>query len=443
VINWQLWWGQIFQLLSWSLPFIVLISGVYMLISDMGKEERRGTLNFIRLSPQSSQSILLGKILGVPIVPLLAVALVLPLHLITAAGAGIPIGLVSSIYIFTAAVASCYFTGALLFSFLGGFQGWVGAIAVWFSFSIFFQFTQMARYGGSYLLPPYFLTVRIGNQLSLSLAFWVVTFGVATFWIWQAANRRFRNPDATLLSKRQSYLLTACFEFWLLGFVLRDRQYWEHPIEDLAIVAFVNLLWFVILMAALMPHRQMLLDWARYRRERVKNRKQFWSRSVIKDLVWGEKSPAVLAIALNLMVAFAMFAPWVFTWEVTSEKFQAFATMLLGCIFMLICTSIAQLMMFMKTPKRALWAAGAIGALIFVPPIILGMLSFYPQQVPVAWLFSAFAFAALNHATAVEVLMSFLAHLGIFSLLTMRLTRQLRKAGESETKALLAGSRGL
>ncbi|MCL6434050.1 MAG: hypothetical protein K6T90_07495 [Leptolyngbyaceae cyanobacterium HOT.MB2.61] len=441
IINWKLWWFYIFELLSWSLPFIVLIAGVYMLISDLGREERRGTLNFLRLSPQPSQSILLGKLLGVPIVPFLAVLLVLPLHWVSAVGAGVSINGVLSIYLFTLAVASCYFTGALLFAVLGGSQGWLGVLVVWFTFSIFFQYALMSRFGEYYaLLPHQFFGVLIGDSLTLSVAFWLVTFGVATFWLWQAANRRFRNPAATPVSKRQSYLLTACFEFWLLGFVVRNRSEFEPPIHDLTVVALVNVFWFVILMAALMPQRQKLLDWARYRRERVSSRQQFWNHSVMKELIRGEKSPALLAISLNLLVAVAVFTPWILSWDEAGQKFQAFSTLLLGSMFVLICAAIAQLMMLMKTPKRTLLAAWTVGAIIFVPPVLLGLLFSSPEYFPIAWLVSAFAFAAIKHATAMEIFISFLAHLSVFSLLTNRLAHQLRKAGESETKALLAGS---
>jgi hypothetical protein len=61
-------WSQIhiiFSSLSMFVLFALLVVGTYMLISDLAREERRGTLNFIRLSPQSTQSILLGKMLGV------------------------------------------------------------------------------------------------------------------------------------------------------------------------------------------------------------------------------------------------------------------------------------------------------------------------------------------------------------------------------------------
>ncbi|UBF24283.1 hypothetical protein K9N68_21570 [Kovacikia minuta CCNUW1] len=292
VINWQVWWFDLFQTLSWGMPFIVLIAGVYMLISDLGKEERRGTLNFIRLTPQSSQSILLGKILGVPAIPYLMVALAIPLHLIAAAHAGVPFAEVLSIYILTGAAASCYFVGALLFAFLGGVQGWLGAIAVWLTFSISFQIWRNNRYSEyPYFGPSQYYGIPVANHLSLAVGFALLTFGLATYWLWRTVNRRFRNPNTTLLSKQQSYWVTACFEVWLLGFVIREVQYPSQPIDDFAVVAFVNLLWFVLLIAALMPQRQMLLDWTRYRRERVSSGKKFWSRSILKELTWGAEKP--------------------------------------------------------------------------------------------------------------------------------------------------------
>ncbi|MGA7938213.1 MAG: hypothetical protein WCA35_31980 [Kovacikia sp.] len=444
IINWQRWWFDLFQVLSWGMPFIMLIAGVYMLIGDLGKEEHKGTLNFIRLTPQSSQSILLGKILGVPAIPYLLVGLAIPLHLIAAAGSErVSVQEVLSIYVLTGVVASCYFTGALLFAFLGGLQGWLGAIVVWFSFTMCFQFWQMLTYRNAlYPVPDYYWGLPIANRLGFALAFAVATFGTATYWFWQAVNRRFRNPNATLLSKRQSYWMTTCFEVWLCGFIFRQLDYPGQRLEDFAVIALINLLWFVLLMAALMPQRQMLLDWARYRRERVSSAKKFWSQSIIKELVFGEKSPALLAIALNLLIPVAILMPWIVTWNNTENQLQACATMLLGISFVLICAAIAQIILFSKAPKRGLWASGAVGALIFMPPLVLGVLSFSPSQVPIAWLFSAFALLALTHTSMTTVFASFLAHLGILALLTTRLTRQLRKAGESETKALLASAKG-
>lgn len=438
-INWQAWWTDIFHVFSWALPFVLLIAGVYMLIGDLSKEEKRGTLNFIRLSPQLSDRILIGKLLGVPIIPYLVVALAMPLHLWAALAAGVSLKAVLAIYLLTVAACSFYYTGALLFAFLGGFQGWVGAIVVWMTFSIFFQ---VMTYGGGrpILVPSTYFGIPVGDSLLLSLLFALITFGVGTCWIWQAVNRRFRNPNATLLSKKQSYLATASFEVWILGFVIRGSSY-PRPFEELAVVAFVNLLWFMVMIAALTPQRQTLLDWARYRRERVGNPKRFWTHSIVKDLLWGEKSPAPVAMVLNLAIAIALFTPWILTWDALSQQTRAMASLGLGATFILICATIAQMILFMKSPRRTVMAAGTIGGLITLPPAILGVLSLSPYTMPIAWLFSAFAFAAVESASMATIFASFLGHLCILSLLNIRLARQLKKAGESESKALLAASR--
>src|SRR3569832_2260633 len=134
-IDYQLWWHDhypvIFALLSVILMFALLVAGTYMLISDLAREERRGTLNFIRLSPQSTQTDMSGKLLGVPILLYLAAALSIPLHLWLGLSAQIP--LVEIFSFWTVLVGSCafFYSAALLFglvsSWLGGFQAWLGS----------------------------------------------------------------------------------------------------------------------------------------------------------------------------------------------------------------------------------------------------------------------------------------------------------------------------
>jgi len=46
----RLWWLDIFTFLSITGIFALLVVGTYQLIADLSGEERRGTLNFIRLS---------------------------------------------------------------------------------------------------------------------------------------------------------------------------------------------------------------------------------------------------------------------------------------------------------------------------------------------------------------------------------------------------------
>ncbi|MFB2976009.1 hypothetical protein [Microseira sp. BLCC-F43] len=138
-LNMKLWWQdyapKLFLLISVIAIFALLVAGTFMLINDLSQEERRGTLNFIRFSPRSSASILVGKILGVPILVYLTVILAIPLHLWLGIMGQIPIGEIFSFY--GVLVASCgfFYSAALLFSFvsysgLPSLQSWLMSGAV-------------------------------------------------------------------------------------------------------------------------------------------------------------------------------------------------------------------------------------------------------------------------------------------------------------------------
>ncbi|MGA9377651.1 MAG: ABC transporter permease, partial [Phormidium sp.] len=131
IISWELWNRDLFVCLSWVGIFSLLVAGTYLLINDLSQEERRGTLNFIRLSPQSNKNILIGKILGVPILLYLVILLVVPLHFWTGLSAQIPPGQILG---FDCAFIACcilFYSTALLYSlvsnWLGGFQSWLGS----------------------------------------------------------------------------------------------------------------------------------------------------------------------------------------------------------------------------------------------------------------------------------------------------------------------------
>jgi hypothetical protein len=59
---------------------------------------------------------------------------------------------------------------------------------------------------------------------------------------------------------------------------------------------------FLYLIAAVTPHHQTLQDWLHYRHKRGSNSKGFGHSWLVKDLIWGEKSLAVVAIALNVVI---------------------------------------------------------------------------------------------------------------------------------------------
>ena len=467
-INWQLWWTDIFIWLSAIAIFTLLVVGTYMLIGDQDREERRGTLNFIRLSPQSTGNLLVGKLLGVPILLYFVGLLAIPLHLWSGLNAEIPLIQISVLYGVVFASLAFFYSGALLFglvsSWMGGFQAWLGSGIV----LVFLLCTTAMRILDNpvdlmnllspttvlpYLVPDQFIeSVRIfghdaetllshlqdwrwyqwsiGGELATA-AVMVLSYGLGTVWIWQALNRCFRNPHATTFSKGQSYWLVGCFEVAIVGFAPLYGSVSDFS-ESLNWLMSLNLILFIGLMAALSPGRQVCIDWARYRHISESGRQGLW-----KDLMWGEKSPAVGAIAFNLIEANAILLPWILLSQTTADKFSAIGCLLLSTSIIFLYASIAQLMLLMKTPKRGLWASSTVGATLILPPLIFLVFSIYPERG--MWLFTAFPWEALKSTSLMTVFSTFVTQLSAACLFNWQLTRQLRKAGESASKALTAG----
>ncbi len=453
-IDWQQWWQTLFSILNWTLPLILLLAGVYMIISDLGKEERRGTLNFIRLSPQSSQSILTGKILGVPILLYLGVALALPLHCWSAISAGVPFYFLVSFYLLSGASYYFFYSAALLYGFLSEFQAssasfltFVFALPLLNVINWSVSLVTQANYdwsdSGLYYWQWFY--IPLGSNFLLAEVFAILNFGLWTYWIWQALNRRFSNSNATLISKKQSYWMVAYFELLLLGFCLQNNPLNPAKYAEsgslwgvLSVIEVVNLLWFVGLIAALSPHRQTLQDWARYRRENVSNRKGFWKSNLMQDLLWGEKSPSLVAVAVNLGIKTVIWGAWILSWPQNTNKISAILGLIVSLNWILILAGIVQTLLFMKTAKRSLWAGITVIALIVFPPTFFGLLSMPFYQSSGVWLLSAFPWIGVKEASATAIFLTILGQWSVTTLLSLQLTRQMRLAGKSSSKAIFA-----
>ncbi|AFY81929.1 hypothetical protein [Oscillatoria acuminata] len=432
-VDWLAWWKVLNHLFYWIFPLVLLSGGVYLLIADLAREERRGTLSFIRLSPQSSQSILIGKLLGIPVLIYLAVAVALPMYAISATFAQIPLLEMFSFSLLLAALCAVFYSAAVLFTLMGGQQAFVGAGItlgiVWWVMNL-----QLNNYDWG-PLQWFDFTFNRDNLLNLQL-FAISNCAIWTYWIWRGLHRRFRNPTATIISKKQSYALVFCWNFLLLGFVTPSvdsgvsTYLW---FNSLGWIATLNLFLFLGLIAALSPPRQTLLDWARYAH-------QAKGRSVLQDLIWGEKSPAPVAIAICVIITALVFIPWVLLWPLEmASKLHAIAAVGIYVILTAIYAVLAQIMLLLKSKKRALWATGVVAAAIGVPVLILSLLGGRPETIPELYLLSILSLSGLEYATTTPIFMAFLGHLAILAGLSLKLRQQLNLAGESATKALLMG----
>lgn len=467
LIDWHLWWLDLFVTLSLVGIFTLLVAGSYLLISDLATEQRRDTLNFIRLSPESTQNILIGKLLGVPILLYFIAFLTTPLHLWAGLSAQIPLGEILGFWAVLAASCLLFYSFALLYglgsTWLGGFQVWLGSGVILALLALMITcrnsthvnnpLTWLVLLCDFELIPDLYpnlaklqwFSLPLGANIASLFSFAIVNFGIWIYWLWQGLGRCFRQPNATILSKRQSYLMTACFEITILGFAVPG---WAAEsgissgralVENLGLLSLLNLFLFLFLIAALSPHRQVLQDWARYRREHSRQR-DVWSPAVMQELIWSEKSPALVAIALNLLISIIPVVGWISLLPATgTDKIKALFALACFAGVMMIYAVLTQLMLLMKTSNRVFWATGVLGAAIFLPPVILGLLQLNPEKNPVLWLFSACPLIGMQYAATTPACLAILSQWGILVLLNLRLTQQLKKAGESASKALFAG----
>jgi len=456
-IDWTMWWLDQFKLLTWGIPLFLIPSGVYFLVSDLSQEQQKGTLNFIRLSPQSSRSILLGKILGVPAMSYVGVATVLPFYFWAAFAGGVSLGFLLS-YVLIIGVG-CYFVYglALLCAFLlgaksnslhqagAGLAMSVSALLFTWVYMLVNITTTWRQF--KYSLHPSALIVNIewfyssiSENAFVAHALVLGSLSVGINATWFALNRSFHNPNATVLNKSRSYFLVAFTELLALGFFVRDagvNQYQQSSLLSIGLVLMYafNLFAFLVLIAILTPQRQTLIDWARYR--------HMAKVSLFKDLLWSEKSPAMLAIAINLGIVSVILLPWLI-WNPADRNYFGNniwltpANLIIGLIstglITLIYAAIAQLILLMKTPIRQQLAIGVVGALIIIPPAVLTLLFGDPTKHLLLWMLTGSPWIAIFNPAVVNVAIATSVHGGILLALTLTLRQKLIKVGESEFK---------
>ncbi|MCS6815006.1 MAG: hypothetical protein NZ772_15735, partial [Cyanobacteria bacterium] len=170
-------------------------------------------------------------------------------------------------------------------------------------------------------------------------------------------------------------------------------------------------------------------------------------RSLLADFLWGERSPALVAIAVNLTIAGVMVSLWILlNWPWWTNYYNGehlipgIATVWLTFGIILICAAIAQRLLLLQTPKRALWAMGIVGAVVILPPIVFSLLSMDPATIPEPWVLTAFPWVAFENLALVTVALGALGQVITMGWVTMTIHRQLRQAGASTTKALMSAA---
>jgi hypothetical protein len=465
--NWQLWRSDVFNCLSWMLALGLILGSVYTLVADLVHEDKRGTLNFIRLSPQSAPKIFFGKLLGVPILVYLAAAVMLPLHMGFGWSVGATVPLLVSWYATIGATWFLVASTAILYVLLGGVQAIVTTIGtgflLWLPLIVVNAYLGGTANHADWIGKESNRIVWFGLPMNSS-AIWIYAFGtcscaIASYWVWQAIERRYLNPTATAIGKQQSYLINLCLQLWVAGFTLPlifadPAQYYTNRLT-FTIFAFVDFMALGLSIFLLLPSKQAVQDWSRHRHERTEGGRRFWQRGLVRDLLVNDKSPALLAIAINVGIAMAVWLAVSLLANVKTPKMgMAFddwsepgielklaATVGIAAALILIYATIAHLALFLKVNKRKVWTIAIIGSATILPLVCAWILS--PGRILTGMaasvlLFSPFAPFGLFKLGGGTILTAFFVQLGVLATLTRQLQRQLQLSGRSQSQELLA-----
>ncbi|MEA5572945.1 ABC transporter permease [Calothrix sp. UHCC 0171] len=490
-------WGGIFASINLFLIFSLLVCGTYQIISDISREEHRGTLNFIRLSPQSEVSILTGKILGVPILLYLFIAIAIPFHFVSGIIAGISFFNILGFYIILASCACFVFSAATLLSLMTqnissnsqGFVAWLASAIVLgvliFSYSIsesnislnhaFAWLLILSPFGiDNYLMGDLanniatielkqlqFFQIPVGINPLVLISIYLVNYAFWTCSIWHSIKRIFRNQNTTGFSKNYSYFFVATLQVLLWGFTLQNQNFESnfdyskisHQIQqNIPFFFLLNLMLVYWLMRLLSPQRQDILDWSRYRHL---NRQYYQGEkhSLLKDLLLGEKSPSQVAIAINLLLIIAPFIIYI----INSLFFEidkidnlnlnihhinpSKSLLAIGCFFVLtiIYATIYQRLAILPISQPFSLAMRSILLLNFIPSCILMMMKIDPSQNPIPWLFSTFPWFGFSASIPI-IFIAFLSEIMILVICNLEFMNWIRRVGSSSTKKLSTAS---
>ena len=489
VINWQLFWFDLFVVFSIIGIASLLILGTYFLISNIVSEQKKGTLNLIRLSPQSATSIIVGKLLGVPVLLYLFIALGLPLQIISGLQAQIPVSLLIGFELVI--VASCAFfyslslliglvtnksVNALVFSialsvFLSlttilSTKMYLNTVTI-LDWSLLFNPNNLLLYVGKTTGIPYhhlhygyysffgnifhhgyginesepialshilFYGQALWSKVGVGIGIIIANSCLWTYWIWQGLKRRFHNPENTVINKQQSYWITGSFIAIALGFTFQytGQNSGYLLVEKFIVLGLILMVFFIGLTFVLNPQQQSLQDWARYRHQMNQEGNNLW-----RELIFGEKSPSTMAIAINILIVTLYILPSLIIHPLGKETLPTFYNLILSMGIILCYCAIAQLILLSKSNHQVAIAFGAILSLIILPPLFLSLNGLYPGHAPLAWLFTFVPFLGIEQATFSTIAFAILGQWLVITLVSLQMTRKLRQAGRSQSSRIL------
>lgn len=437
----EIGWLDLWKIITWMLPYVTFTIGSYSIVNDIGHEQKRGTLNFIRLSPCPAWQILLGKMLGVPVLLYIFLGLMVPLHCFAGLQAGISPPLIASVYLMLApGCAICYSAVMMLWALPSETQRMgnspeatafgLAAIAccaispLYMAWNIHITWRPLLAnpeiLGHQHPVVSWFL-LPINTIGLVSHAFSLAVLGTTAFLLWRILLRNFNKPRSSAIGKRQSYAILAGVEVLALGFFLPVSLVDAHNATLSAISMYVlTVILLLVLMFATCPQRQALLEWVRYD-------SPGW-----QSLIWSDRSPLLVAVIIHLIVASALLIPWLFWIGIGTKKLVETGLLVLCTTnTILIYATFVQQVCATKIRNPMAWAISGLSIWSIAAPIMLRSWELIPDRIPATaalWTLFGYGFWQFDKPTAIPfVALGILAQWLFLAFLLRRFQKTMQK----------------
>jgi ABC-type transport system involved in cytochrome c biogenesis permease component len=250
---------------QWIYSGLILI-GVYFLIADLERERKSGTIDFIKLTPQSGRSILVGKLWGVPSLVYLVGIAIAPMEIWLLLMKGIGLLTILLWYLAVVAIAYAAFSTAILYGVVGHKSAILGTILICPAISI-----AMFCAEGSLALSRDYIYI---NWYFLPLSSPPINAGIIilsclglSYWWWVAIDRKYVNSYHTLFTKANSYFFNLGFHLWLFGFIFAAVAQVFDPEQrgNIIVIAYLcntlSAIWIGLFHSWLVPKSSQHLQW--------------------------------------------------------------------------------------------------------------------------------------------------------------------------------------
>ena len=405
-------WLDLWKIITWMLPYVTFTLGSYSIVNDIGQEQKRGTLNFIRLSPSPAWQILLGKMLGVPVLLYLFLGLMVPLHCFAGLQAGVSLPLIASVYLMLVPGCAICYSVVMLCGLLSETQrlahpqGKAFAVAViaccaiaplYMGWNTTITWRPLLAnpeiFGYPHPVVSWFL-LPINNIGFVSHAFSLAVLGTTAFLLWRMLLRNFNKPRSSAIGKRQSYAIFAGIEVLALGFFLPTSLVDEQLATLSAILMYVlTVMLLLVLMLAICPQRQALLEWVRYD-------SPGW-----KSLIWSDRSPLLVAVIIHLIVASVLLVPWLFWIGIGTKKLVETGLLVLCTTnTILMYATFVQQVCATKIRNPMAWAICGLSIWSFLAPLMLRSWELIPDRIPATaalWTLFGYGFWQFDKPTTI------------------------------------------